>query len=110
MTDTSFSFRLFQAIRANKKGLLAALPTPATYANNDSQAKALQSLINAMFAFEKYARGARRRSPASTRRSFSPPNRAPGRTTREASRTFGTRPTATPCISSGAFSPVKVSW
>lgn len=60
MTDTSFAYRLFQAIRANKKALLAARPTPAMYADNDSQAKALQSLINAMFGFEKYARGAQK--------------------------------------------------
>jgi hypothetical protein len=60
MTDKSFAYRLFQAIRANKKALLAARPTPSMYADNDSQAKALQSLINAMFGFEKFARGAQK--------------------------------------------------
>jgi hypothetical protein len=58
MTDKSFAYHLFQAIRVNKKGLLAARPTPSMCAENKSQVEALQNLVNALFGFEKYARGA----------------------------------------------------
>jgi hypothetical protein len=58
MTDTkSFAYRLFKAIHANKKALLAARPTVPMFADNYSQCRELQFLIDAMFRFEKFARG-----------------------------------------------------
>lgn len=61
MTDNkSFAYRLFKAIRANKKALLAARPTLPMFADNYSQCRELQFLIDAMFRFEKFARGAQK--------------------------------------------------
>lgn len=58
MTDNkSFAYRLFKAIRANKRKLLAARPDLPMYADNYKDCEALQSLIDAMFSFEKFARG-----------------------------------------------------
>jgi hypothetical protein len=61
MTDNqSFAYRLFKAIRANKKALLAARPTVPMFAENYEQCRELQFLIDAMFRFEKFARGAQK--------------------------------------------------
>lgn len=63
MTDNtieSFAFRLFKAIRANKKAIIEARPTLPMYADNYSQCQELASLIDALFSFEKYARGAQK--------------------------------------------------
>ena len=57
-TSKSFAYRLFHAIRANKKALLAEIP-PASLSNSEgySQREMLHRLINAMFWFERSFRG-----------------------------------------------------
>jgi len=57
-TRKSFAFRLFHAIRANKKALIAELPLYRPNSKNHEQNEALRGLIDAMFEFEKYCRGA----------------------------------------------------
>jgi hypothetical protein len=61
MTDTTFkqfSYHLLHAIRDNKKPLIDELPA-ATLSNEEfAQREPLRRLINAMFQFEKFARGA----------------------------------------------------
>jgi len=59
-TVESFAYRLFKAIRANKKALLAARPTLPMFAENYEQCRELQFLIDAMFRFEKFARGSQK--------------------------------------------------
>lgn len=58
VTQSSFAYRLFHAIRNNKKGLIAEQPALSL---SDSpgyeQREALRRLINAMFLFEKQCRG-----------------------------------------------------
>lgn len=62
MTETTnikpFAYRLFQAIRANKKALLAEIP-PASLSNSEgyAQRETLRRLINTMFWFERSFRG-----------------------------------------------------
>lgn len=62
MTDKpfrGFDYRLCQAIRNNKKALLAELPPPSLPGSlGHQQHEPLRRLIDAMFQFEKYARGA----------------------------------------------------
>lgn len=57
VTTKSFAYHLLQAIRANKKALIAELPA-ATLSNEEfMQREPMHRLINAMFQFEKFARG-----------------------------------------------------
>jgi hypothetical protein len=57
-TANSFAFRLFQAIRANKKALVAEVPLYRPNSKNHVQNEAMRGLLDAMFAFEKFCRGA----------------------------------------------------
>jgi hypothetical protein len=57
-TSKSFAYRLFQAIRANKKALIAEVPLYRPNSKNHAQNEAMRGLLDAMFIFEKFCRGA----------------------------------------------------
>lgn len=60
-TPKSFTYRLFHAIRSNKKALLAELARVAEATGGDAaQRDTLRLVLNAMFRFEMYARGAQK--------------------------------------------------
>jgi len=53
----SFAYRLFHAIRANKKALIAEVPLYRPNSKNHEQNEAMRGLLDAMFTFEKFCRG-----------------------------------------------------